>query len=162
MIRRMMPDKERLGRSWLHRVFGQTILAGDLWHFDASRVAGGASIGLFITFTPTIPFHMILACLGALCFRVNLPVALLACWVTNPITAVPIYMGAYRLGHAILLAIPFAHQYVAAYGDGTRSKVIMGSFCLWTGSLILATAAAIVGNVLVRWLWPKDPSSLGC
>jgi uncharacterized protein (DUF2062 family) len=104
---------------------------------------------------------MILACLGVLFFRVNLPVALLACWVTNPITAVPIYLAAYRLGHVVLLAIPFAHQYVCVYGEDTRSKVVMGSFCLWTGSLILATAAAVVVNVLVRWLWPKDPSSPG-
>lgn len=153
LILRRLPDRNRLRRSFLYRVFGKGILARDLWHFDARSLAGGASLGLFIAFTPTIPFQMLLACVGALYFRVNLPIALLACWVTNPITAVPIYMSAWRLGHFVLYAIPYADEYLAAYGEAKRGRVIMGSFCLWTGCLILATAAAIVGNVLIRWLW---------
>jgi uncharacterized protein (DUF2062 family) len=155
MIHRRMPDRNRVRRSLLFWLFGKNILARDLWHFDARSVAGGASLGLFIAFTPTIPLQMTVACLGALSFRVNLPVALLGCWVTNPLTAVPIYMAAWRLGRWVLQAVPFAHEYVSVYGEGTRSKVIMGSFCLWTGCLILGTVAALVSNLLVRWLWPK-------
>ncbi|NLH41005.1 MAG: DUF2062 domain-containing protein [Planctomycetes bacterium] len=157
-IRRLLPDKEQLRRSWLYRLFGKNILAGELWHFDAGSVAGGWSMGLFIALTPTIPFQMTLACLGALCLRVNLPMALLACWVTNPLTSVPYYMAAWQLGRWILEAIPLAHEYVSAYGEGTRSKVIVGSFCLWTGCLILATVASLVSYVLLRWLWSAPGS----
>jgi uncharacterized protein (DUF2062 family) len=111
-------------------------------------------MGLFIALTPTIPFHMTLACLGALRLRVNLPMALLACWVTNPLTAVPYYMAAWRLGRSVLGAIPFAHRYIAVYDEGMGSKVVMGSFCLWTGCLILATLSAVFSYPLIRWLWP--------
>jgi hypothetical protein len=142
-------------QSFLYRVFGKGILARDLWHFDARSLAGGASLGLFIAFTPTIPFQMLLACVGALYFRVNLPIALLACWVTNPLTAVPIYMTAWRIGHFLLHTIPYADEYLAVYGEARRGRIIMGSFCLWTGSLLLGTAAAVVGNVLIRWLWKE-------
>ena len=152
-ILRRLPDRDRLRRSFLYRVFGKGILARDLWHFDARSLAGGISVGLFIAFTPTIPFQMLLACVGALYFRVNLPIALLACWVTNPLTAVPIYMTAWRIGQFVLQAIPYADEYVAAYGEARGGRIIMGSFCLWTGCLILSTAAAIVGNLLIRWVW---------
>jgi len=155
-IRRRLPDKDRLRKTILYKLFGNNILAGDLWRFDAKSVAAGWSMGLFIALTPTIPFQMTLACIGALSLRVNLPMALLACWVTNPLTSVPFYMAAWRLGRAVLDAIPLAHEYVSAYGEGTRSKVIVGSFCLWTGCLILALVAAIVSYLLVRWLWPRQ------
>ncbi len=152
-ILRRLPDRDKLRRSFLFRVFGKSILARDLWCFDTHSLAGGLSLGLFIAFTPTIPFQMILACLGALYFRVNLPIALLACWVTNPITAVPIYMTAWRIGGFVLHMVPWADDYVAIYGEGRRARIIMGSFCLWTGCLVMATAAALAGNLLVRWLW---------
>jgi len=155
LILRQLPDRSRLRRSLLYRVFGKSILAKDLWHFDARSLAGGVSLGLFIAFTPTIPFQMILACLGALYFRVNLPIALLACWTTNPLTAAPIYMTAWWIGGFVLHMIPLADEYVAAYGEGRRARIIMGSFCLWTGCLVLATTAALLGNLLVRWLWKE-------
>lgn len=151
----MLPDKDRLRKTMLYRLFGNNILAGDLWHFDAGSVAAGWSMGLFIALTPTIPFQMTLACIGALCLRVNLPMALLACWVTNPLTSVPFYTAAWQLGRVVIDAIPFAHEYVSAYGEGTRSKIIVGSFCLWTGCLVLAVVASVVSYVLVRSLWPK-------
>ncbi len=154
-ILRRLPDRGRLRRSFLYRVFGKGILARDLWRFDARSLAGGISVGLFIAFTPTIPFQMLLACVGALYFRVNLPIALLACWVTNPLTAVPIYMTAWRIGQFVLQAVPYADEYIAAYSEVRGGRIILGSFCLWTGCLILSTVAAVAGNLLIRWLWKE-------
>jgi uncharacterized protein len=154
-ILRRLPDKERLRQSFLFRVFGKHILAKDLWYLDARAVAGGVSLGLFIAFTPTIPFQMTLACLGALYFRVNLPSALLACWVTNPLTAIPIYVTAWRIGQWIAHLVPFLDEYLTVYADGRRARMVISSFHLWAGSLLLATAAASVSNVLLKWLWKE-------
>jgi uncharacterized protein len=152
---RRLPDKDRLRRSFLYRMFGKNILARDLWHLDARSLAGGFSVGLFIAFTPTIPLQMILACMAALYFRVNLPAALLACWVTNPLTAVPIYMMAWRVGRSVLHAMPFATEYLQVYDEARQTRFIMSTFYLWTGSLILATTAACTSNLLLRWLWKE-------
>jgi uncharacterized protein (DUF2062 family) len=152
-ILRRLPDRDRLRRSYLYRLFGRHILSRDLWHLDARSLAGGFSLGLFIAFTPTIPFHMVLACLGALYFRVNLPAALLACWVSNPLTAIPIYATAWRIGETILHSMPLVERYLAAYAGGKHTRIVTFSFCLWTGSLLLAMPAALVGNLSVRWLW---------
>lgn len=154
-ILRRLPDKERLRRSFLYRVFGKSILARDLWRLDARSVAGGFSIGLFIAFTPTIPLQMVLACMAVLYFRANLPAALLACWVTNPLTAVPIYMTALRVGRSVLHAMPFATEYLLVYDEARQTRFIMSTFYLWTGALILGTAAACTSNLLLRWLWKE-------
>jgi uncharacterized protein len=152
---RRLPDKNRLRRSFLYRMFGKNILARDLWHLDARSLAGGLSVGLFIAFTPTIPLQMMLACMAALYFRVNLPAALLACWVTNPLTAVPIYMMAWRVGRSVLHAMPFATEYLLVYDEARQTRFIMSTFYLWTGSLILATTVACTSNLLLRWLWKE-------
>ena len=154
-ILRRLPDRDRLRRSFLHRVFGKHLFAKDLWHVDARSLAGGLSIGLFIAFTPTIPLQMTLAYLAARYFRVNLPAALLACWVTNPLTAVPVYMMEWRIGRFILHALPFADEYLAVYDEARQTRFIMGSFYVWTGALILGTTAAATSNVLLRWLWKE-------
>jgi len=154
-ILRRLPDRDRLRQSFLHRVFGKHILARDLWHVDARSLAGGLSIGLFIAFTPTIPLQMMLAFFAARYFRVNLPAALLACWVTNPLTAVPVYMMAWRLGWFVLHALPFGSEYLAVYDEARQTRFIMGSFYLWTGSLIMGAVAAGSSNLLLRWLWKE-------
>ncbi len=155
-ILRKLPDKDRLRQSYLHRVFGRHIFSHDLWQLDARCLAGGISLGLFIALTPTIPFHMMLACVGVLYFRVNLPAALLACWaVSNPLTAVPIYVMDWRVGRSVLQSLPFMNHFLAAYADGKHGTIVTTSFYLWTGSLLLAAAAALASNLLLRWLWKE-------
>ena len=154
-ILRWLPDKNRLRRSFLFRMFGRHILAKDLWRLDSRSLAGGISLGLFIAFTPTIPFQMTLVCLGALYFRVNLPAALLACWVTNPLTAIPIYVTAWRIGQWVTHIVPLVDEYLTTYADGRRARMVISSFHLWTGSLLMATTTAFVSNLLLKWLWKE-------
>jgi uncharacterized protein (DUF2062 family) len=42
--------------------------------------------------------HTFLAGVTAIYFRINVAVAILASWITNPITIGPLYYGCYRLG----------------------------------------------------------------
>jgi uncharacterized protein (DUF2062 family) len=78
-----------------------------------SSIAGGMALGIFVGLTPMFGFQMILAAfLGAL-FRVNIVAAVAGVWITNPLTAVPIYYAEYQLGALIL---PYAHGSHAAEG----------------------------------------------
>jgi uncharacterized protein (DUF2062 family) len=63
----------------------------DLWHPCRDSVASGLAIGLFASQLP-IPGQMLLAGIWAVPFRANIPIALAACWVTNPITQIPIVL----------------------------------------------------------------------
>ncbi len=65
-------------------------------------IALGLAIGVWIAFTPTVGLQMTMALIICTIFRANLPIALAMCWISNPITFVPMYYGYYLLGLVIL------------------------------------------------------------
>ncbi len=69
-----------------------------LWIPCRDTVAAGLSIGLFFSMM-LMPFQMIPAALIAMRVRANVPFAMLACWITNPLTTPPVLYGQFRLGH---------------------------------------------------------------
>jgi len=64
-------------------------------------IAGGFSLGLFIAFTPTIGIQILLAFFMATVLNVNRPAAVLAVWITNPVTIPAIFSFNYLLGSLI-------------------------------------------------------------
>jgi uncharacterized protein (DUF2062 family) len=146
--------RESLTDSRLYGIFGDQIFHYLLWRNDKRAIAGGLSLGLFIAFTPTIPFQMILATSGALFFRVNLPVALAACWVTNPLTVLPVYMSAWKVGKYVVDHFILIEEVLKLYPFRTPSgRFIQQTISLWIGSLIFATTSALGANIGVRLLW---------
>ena len=47
---------------FIYSIFGNYVLARDLWHIDLRSFAGGLSLGLFIALTPTTPLEIYLRC----------------------------------------------------------------------------------------------------
>jgi uncharacterized protein (DUF2062 family) len=69
---------------------------------DPHFVAMGLAIGVFISITPTIPFHTVLAVSLAILLRGSKVAAALGVWFSNPLTAPIFYWGSYKLGMYIL------------------------------------------------------------
>jgi uncharacterized protein (DUF2062 family) len=69
---------------------------------DPHFVAMGLAIGVFISITPTIPFHTLLAVFLAIIFRGSKAAAALGVWFSNPVTAPIFYWGSYKLGMYLL------------------------------------------------------------
>ncbi len=150
-----LPTRRQLKKTFIYRLFGKGIFAHDLWHLTRESLAGGLSLGLFIAFSPTIPFQMIMATLGALYFRVNLPIALLACWVTNPFTAGAIYYAGWKVGRRIVFT-PWIEDLIFLQPFGARfNSFLVQSTTLWAGCLVLGALVALTANLLVRLFWPK-------
>ena len=146
--------KKRLRETYVYRVFGEKLFHSRLWVHDQRAIAGGLALGMFIAFTPTIPLQMLLAACGALYFRLNLPIALAACWVTNPVTMAPIYMTAWKVGRYILEEVAFVEDTFDLFSQRTRiGSIIRHSAYLWTGSLILATCVATLSYIVARLAW---------
>jgi uncharacterized protein len=72
----------------------------------------GMAVGVFVAFTPTIPFHTVLAITLAFVFRGSKPAALIGSWLSNPLTIPVLYYGSFKLG-VILLGrnIPLSLQH---------------------------------------------------
>src|SRR4029077_9532575 len=93
LFRRFLPDQHTIRANrymarldekgtWLHHP--------NLWHLNRRSVAGGFAIGMFAGLVPG-PLQMLTAALLAIPLRMNLPVALITTFYTNPLTIVPLY-----------------------------------------------------------------------
>jgi hypothetical protein len=79
---------------------------------DPHYVAMGMAIGVFIGFTPTIPFHTVLAVGLAFIFRGSKAAAALGVWFCNPVTVPLFYVGSYKVGRYLLgNSAPFNIKY---------------------------------------------------
>lgn len=146
-------SRDRLQGERIHRILGDRIFEQEIWHIDQYTISGGLALGLFVAFTPTIPFQMTISALCAIWLRVNLPMALAACWVTNPMTIFPVYKTAYKLGYWMLSNLPGVFSGLWAEDrSGMRDLFAKGVY-LWTGGVLLGSAAALAGYAFVRIAW---------
>jgi len=146
--------RHALRDTYIHRLLGERMFHPHIWGFDINSLSGGLSLGLFVAFTPTIPFHMLLCSVAAIVLRVNLPIAVAACWVTNPFTALPVFLAARELGRYLLENSWLTGFILDVFGFGTKTGVFMeNSLYLWSGSLIFAFVAAVMGNIAIRIMW---------
>lgn len=111
LIRKFVPHPDKLRKQWIFRVFGTRLTDMHLWATSRRAITGAFGTGIAICFVP-LPVHMPLALLAALLWRLNLPVLVATVFIVNPVTVVPIYYAAYRVGAAAVgqAATGFAFQ----------------------------------------------------
>ncbi len=79
---------------------------------DPHYVAMGMAIGIFVSITPTIPFHTVIAITLAFVLRGSKPAAAIGVWFCNPVTASIFYLASYKVGMLILgKSAPFDVKY---------------------------------------------------
>jgi hypothetical protein len=160
-FRKYLPTHESVRQNRHIRFFGTALHHPNLWHLNRKSVAGGTAVGLFCGLVPG-PLQMLSAALLAILLRVNLPVAVILTWYTNPLTIVPLYYIAYKLGMFVagsdahflpggdldLLGLPVVEwipallQWLGAMGE----PFLLGLF-------MLALILAVCGYVLVITAW---------
>ncbi len=159
VVRRWLPDREVIrGNRWL-APFQNSLLHPRLWHLNRRSAAGGVALGLFCGLVPG-PFQMLSAALGALAFRVNLPLALILTLYTNPFTIVPLYLVAFEIGRWLLGADALFIAPPEMGDEGLRAWV--AALAGWAGDLgrplaigllALASLLAATGYAVTRAVW---------
>ena len=122
-----------------------------LWGIRRRNVVPAFALGLFIAFMP-IPSHVMAAILLALVLRINLPVAILATFASNPATIGFMYYFAYRLGANILNVEERPFAFDASFEWLTHTFLTIWQPLL-LGCFILGTAAAITGYAVLDVFW---------
>jgi uncharacterized protein len=145
LFHNQLNDHQHRSHRLLSRLVGPRRIPRQLWDFHHRALRGGLCLGVFVGFTPTIPFHMIIIAVAAFFLRVNLPIALLACWVSNPITVGPIYWYGDKLGHILLEHVPVAGNWVNLQpGDGTFDAIVSHALSMTVGCVLMAIVATAV------------------
>lgn len=161
LFRKYLPSHQSIRENRYLRFFGAALQHHNLWHLHRKSVAGGVAVGLFCGLIPG-PLQMLGAALLAIIFRVNLPVAAIATWYTNPVTILPLYYLAYKLGVFVtgshstmpqrfdlhILDLPIMEWVPAA----VQWFSLMGK-PFATGLILLALILAVAGYVLVLTAW---------
>ena len=95
-FRKVMPNVDKVREMRVLSMFGDSLFHPALWHLNRRSAAGGVAVGLFCGLIPG-PLQMLGAGIACVLFRVNLPVALVATFYTNPLTIVPLFAVALAL-----------------------------------------------------------------
>lgn len=156
-LKRWMPDPETIKRyRWL-RPFSHLLHQPALWHLHRRSAAAAVAVGLFAGLVPG-PLQMLVAALLAVRLKVNLPLALVTTLYTNPLTILPLYMLAFRLGSlvtdshtAMVLQLPELHWH-NWLSELWSWLAVLGQPIL-VGLPLLALTLAGLGYVLVRLAW---------
>lgn len=149
-LKRQVPTRDSIERSrWLRPVAAR-ILIPSLWSFNRRSVPRGVALG--IVTAVLFPFaHMPLAAVLALPFRANVPVAVSTTFINNPLTWVPLFGGALKIGRWVL-----GQQHGAAVTAPHASwmhLLAQGSAATILGLFVIAVVLATAGYLLTSLLW---------
>jgi uncharacterized protein (DUF2062 family) len=104
-IRKLLPSSTQLDAIPVLRRYKSLFSHPNLWAINRRSVAGGVAAGLFCGLIPG-PFQVIGSLLWVFVAKVNLPVAILVTFYTNPLTIVPLYLFAVAYGQLLLGGLP--------------------------------------------------------
>ncbi len=116
------------------------------------KIAWGMALGVFIAFTPTVPFHTVGAIFLATYFGISPVAAFIGIQVCNPLTMAPIYVAAYKVGQFLLyrgapLSFPETYTY-----KNLLHLLWQGGLALQVGGVIIGVPPAIASYVLTLWV----------
>lgn len=121
---------------------------------DPHYVALGMAIGVFISVTPTIPFHTAIALALAFILRGSKAAAAIGVWFSNPLTIPLFYKGSYDVGMYILgNSAPFNIEY-----ESILELLKLGAdvtIAMITGGVILGILPGIAAYFITRRIFIK-------
>ncbi len=150
-FRKFALNRERLRKLWFIEPFDHLLHDPDLWGIRRRSVVPAFSLGLFIAFMP-IPGHPLIAALLAIPLRVNVAIATVTTFISNPLTMGPMYFSAYWLGRALLGLEPQPFEFELSMSWlGNQFLQIWQPMVL--GCVLLGSFSAFVGYVSLDVLW---------
>lgn len=150
-FRKFAIKRHKFRERWFLSPFRHLLHDHRLWSIRRRTVVPAVALGAFFAFLP-FPGHPVWASFAALALRVNVPVAALTTFISNPLTMGPMYFLAYRLGAWILgiepgsFAIEMSIDWVTHTFVNIWQPMLLGCF-------LLGSASALVAYVGLDLLW---------
>ncbi|GAA0311566.1 DUF2062 domain-containing protein [Psychrobacter aestuarii] len=164
-LQSLLPTPEKILESRSLRWFAPHLVDARLWHFNRHSLNKAVYIGVLSAFFP-LPGQMLLALIGALIFRANVPMSVGLTWITNPLTTLPIFYAGYYVGAKILgepmISLRLIGRMIADFSlwllsnganpfETYQGSVSLGAFCL--GLTLLAIATSLVCGLAFKVIW---------
>lgn len=154
LIKKYMPDPEKIKRNKSLVFLGDVLHEPNLWHLNRHSVTKAVALGLFWGCLP-IPFQMVASALCALRFNANLPISVGIVWFSNPLTMPPIFYFEYLVG-AWLLDMPYAAFEYEMTLAWFQEKLYEIGLPLLVGSLFCGAILSACGYFLFAQIWRRS------
>jgi len=160
-FRKVMPSVDKVREVRVLSMFGDSLFHPSLWHLNRRSAAGGVAVGMFCGLIPG-PLQMLGAGIACVLFRVNLPVALVTTFYTNPLTIVPLYLVAYQIGSFVMghsRSVPVTMPPEWSWSQPLGSAEAIGHWMIGLGPplalgvFLLACLLSALGYAVIRALW---------
>lgn len=153
-FRKFSLKRHELSEKWFMAPFRRVIHDHRLWGIRRKNVVPAFAWGTFLACMP-FPGQPLFAVVGSLSMRINIPVAVLVTFTSNPFTMGPLYFLAYRVG-AHLLGLepePFRMEFSFEWVTTTFVNVWQP---LLLGCVLLGAVAALIAYIVLDVLWRES------
>ncbi|MHB0959524.1 MAG: DUF2062 domain-containing protein [Pirellulaceae bacterium] len=116
------------------------------------QLALGAAIGIFILFTPTVGFQMMISLLLAWLLKANKAIGVAVVWISNPATMIPIFYPCYLVGRTMLFWEPVSNGWWRQLAQPPPgwwpavifywSRLLEIALPLWLGGIVIGLLVA--------------------
>ena len=150
-FRKFAVKRDALKRQWYLAPFRHLLHDSRLWSIRRRTVVPAFSLGLFVAYLP-FPGHAIQATLLAILLRVNIPIAAVTTFVSNPLTIGPMFFLAYKFGSTLLGLPPqdFDFELTAAWFS---EKFVTVWQPMLLGCVLLGSTISVIGYVALDIFW---------
>jgi hypothetical protein len=153
---RFLKHPRKLKQSPTMRWFARHFLDKRVWKPTQHTFSGGMAVGMFVT-VQLLPIQMPSAAILAAIFRVNIPIAIAICWLSNPATLAPIawvenWIGTWIMHH-------FGDPTVLAAAEAivkepkALEKGIAFAKAMFLGGIFVGGALAPIGYIITYLSW---------
>lgn len=153
LLLRFIPDREKIKGIKSLEFLGEKLHRPNLWHLNRRSVSLAFAVGFWAMYTPPLPWQMVIAAVLAIYFNANLPIAVALVWITNPVTWLPMYFFAYKVGSLVLVRDSFQFEQFSQLFS--IEKVWELGAPLLLGCFILMNVGAVLGYFGVQLLWRR-------
>ncbi len=150
-FRKFKIKRQSIEQSWWLAPFRNFVHEPRYWGIRRRTVVPAFAIGLFVAWMP-FPGHPLWAAFIALGMRVNIVVAALTTFISNPLTMTVMYYGGYRLGRYLLDTEPRQFSIEMSWDWVTHQFVAIWQ-PLMLGTFILGAISALVAYIVIDVLW---------
>lgn len=163
-IYRRLRHPRRLKQSRVLRWFGGHFMDKRVWRPTRHTLGLGLAVGLAVSMV-WIPGQVPIAAFLCGWLRVNIPIAVMACWISNPVTFAPIAWWEIKLGNALMTMLNIGEPVSLGWSELTalarEADTLLGffasvkpwAFSLYLGGVVGGLALAPVGYLAVYALW---------
>jgi uncharacterized protein (DUF2062 family) len=154
---RFLKHPRKLRHSSAMRWFARHFLDKRVWKPTQHTLSGGMAVGMFITLQ-LLPIQSPAAVILAAIFRVNIPIAIALCWVSNPVTVPFMAWLEYAIGKWVLAlyitvpTTPFPTQLPDSIVEGWMVLKEHAPVML-VGGIILGAVSALVSYIGTWGVW---------